>query len=172
MFDPTIFENLKVAFENHIYDLDNMTGEIEVINRRDDLDMAVMSRKLAIEFTLMDQREVSAEVVLTAGIKDLSDEILETPGTNPGCILLICFYKDVRNVMKECQQIEDVIQQIWNLGEKPTQTLSFQYKKEPHSYVNKIEIQFNRLINEDQMGDIPDLIDHVLQTLVALNKLA
>ncbi|NYF24394.1 hypothetical protein HDC33_001219 [Sporosarcina sp. JAI121] len=24
LYDPTIFENLKIAFENHVYDLDNV----------------------------------------------------------------------------------------------------------------------------------------------------
>ncbi|MFC0558945.1 hypothetical protein [Halalkalibacter alkalisediminis] len=170
MFDPTIFENLKVAFENHIYDLDNITGQIEVINRKDYLDMAVMSRELALEFKLMSQNKVSAEVVLKAGLKDLSAEILETPGTDPGCTLLIYFYKKVRNVTLECQQIDTIIEKIWKPVLKPTQTLSFTYKEMPNLYLNKIELTFNRLINEEQIGDIPELIDHVMQTLLALNK--
>ena len=33
MYDPTIFENLKVAFENHVYDLDNIERKIDIKNR-------------------------------------------------------------------------------------------------------------------------------------------
>ena len=33
MYDPTVFENLKVAFENQVYDLDTIEREIRIINR-------------------------------------------------------------------------------------------------------------------------------------------
>lgn len=171
MFDPTIFENLKVAFENQIYDLDNIHGQIEVINRKDLLDMATMSREFALEFTLFDQRRVSAEVVLTASLNDLAAEIMETPGTNPGCMLLIRFYKEVKNVILECNQIEAVIQQIWNQDSKPSQTLSFLYNERVNGYLNKIEVNFNRLINEEQMDDIPALIDYVTKSLLSLDQI-
>ena len=46
MFDPTVFDNLKVAVENEFYDLDNLDRIIDITNRRDLLDMAVMSRPM------------------------------------------------------------------------------------------------------------------------------
>ena len=35
MFDPTIFENLKVGIENAVYDLDNLDEIIRVTDRKD-----------------------------------------------------------------------------------------------------------------------------------------
>lgn len=169
MFDPTIFENLKVALENHIYDLDNINGQIEVTNRKDLLDMAMMSRELTLEFRRMTQSKVSAEVILKASLKDLAAEILEDSKVEPGCVLIICFNKVVINVASECKQIETIIQRIWSSN--PTQTLSFHYKEGSDLYVNRIEIDFNRLINEEQIKDIPELVDHVLQTLLALEQI-
>ncbi|WP_227937960.1 hypothetical protein [Alkalihalobacillus deserti] len=171
MFDPTIFENLKVAMENHVYDLDNVTGQIEVTNRKDRLEMSVMSREFALEFNLVNQKEVSAEIILLASLKDLAAEILETPIVNPGCTLLIRFYKPIINVTLECRQIQTLVQRIWNQEIEPTQTLSFTYGEANNLYDNQIEIKFNRQINEDQMADIPELVDHVMQTLLALNRI-
>ncbi|MBE1554672.1 hypothetical protein [Sporosarcina limicola] len=53
MYDPTIFENLKVAFENQVYDLDNLDQKITITNRIDRMDFA-------IQFTLVDQPDVTA----------------------------------------------------------------------------------------------------------------
>ncbi|MDF0725751.1 hypothetical protein PY093_03360 [Cytobacillus sp. S13-E01] len=39
MFDPTIFDNLKVVIEGEVYDLD-LTGDFLVTNRSDSIDIA------------------------------------------------------------------------------------------------------------------------------------
>ncbi|WLD93812.1 hypothetical protein [Alkalihalobacillus sp. AL-G] len=170
MFDPTIFENLKVAFENHIYDLDNLTGEIEITNRIDRLELAVMSREFILQFTLADHKEVEAEIVLQASLKDLSAEILEKPGDIPGCSLFVRFHKQVKDVSAQCKQIEGVLDDIWE-QESPVQTLRFVYGQEKDNYMNEIEIKFNRKINEEQMGDIPHLVDHVIESLIELESI-
>jgi hypothetical protein len=170
MFDPTIFENIKVAIENQVYDLDNLTGQVEVINRKDQLEMAVMSREFALEFILSGKRDVRAEIVLFASLKDLAAEILETD-PNPGCTLFIRFYKQIKNVQLECKQIEELLQDIWKQEQVPTQTLSFLYGKGPAIFENKMEITFNRQINESQMGDIPELLKYILHTLEELNAI-
>ncbi|KPV55085.1 periplasmic component, partial [Paenibacillus sp. A3] len=43
MFDPTIFDNLKVVLEGHLYDLD-AEQTIRVIGREDFIDLASMKR--------------------------------------------------------------------------------------------------------------------------------
>ena len=63
MYDPTIFDNLKVAFENQVYDLDNLENEITITNRIDRMDFAVMGREFTIEFTLVDLPDVTVEIV-------------------------------------------------------------------------------------------------------------
>ncbi|MFJ5770780.1 hypothetical protein [Psychrobacillus sp. NPDC093180] len=89
MYDPTIFENLKVAFENHVYDLDNI----------------------------------------------------------------------------------DHPNEIWEDEIELTQTLSYVYKEEASDYLDTIEIEFISKINEDNMGEIADFLDHVLETLEALHRI-
>ncbi len=173
MFDPTIFENLKVAFENHVYDLDNVTGEITITNRIDRLELSTMSREFALQFTLSDQKqnEVTAEIVLEVSLKDLAAEILEVPDQHPGCTLIVRFHMRIENVSTQCKQIEDVLQDIWKPAFPLVQTLSFVYNQEQVIYMDTVEIKFNHKINEEQMGQIHDFIDHVLQTLQELNTI-
>jgi hypothetical protein len=171
MFDPTVFENLKVAFENQVYDLDNLTGQIHIANRIDRLEMSIMSREFAIQFTLVGHKEITAEIRLEASLKELAAEILEVPGEPLGCTLLLRFYIQIENVATQCKQIQDILQDIWKPESPPTQTLSFVYGEEQPKYLDTIEMKFNRKINEDQMGDIPGLIDHVLQTLTELSTI-
>ena len=171
MFDPTVFENLKVAFENQLYDLDNLTGQIEITGRSDRLEMSVMSRQFALRFALAGRQEIAAEIRLEASLKDLAAEILEAPGETPGCKLGVRFYVRVRNAAAQCELIQEIVQRIWGPDEPPVQRLSFLYGETPDSYMNTIELKFSRKINEDQMGDIPDLIDHMLRTLTELQAL-
>lgn len=171
MYDPTVFENLKVAFENQVYDLDNLDEVINITNRVDRMDFSVIARDFAIQFTLADQQDVTAEILLEASLEELAAEILEKPGKNPGCSLYLRFYKRVQNVTKECNQIEQVLKDIWEPDVQLTQTLSFVYEQEASGYLDIIEVSFNHKINEKHMGDIADFLDHVLETLEVLNEI-
>ncbi|GAE37107.1 hypothetical protein [Halalkalibacter akibai] len=170
MFDPTIFDNLKVAIENQVYDLDNIERQIEVTNRSDQLEMAVLSRKFAIEFVLVNQFNVRAEIVLSTSLKDLAAEILEDSSFEPGCFLAVRFYKEIKNVELECEKVERLLQTIWKQPEKPVQTIRFIYGNHG-MYENEIEILFNRKINEDQMEDLEEFIQYVLYSLQELNAI-
>lgn len=172
MFDPTVFENLKVAFENQLYDLDTLDRKIDIINRVDRLEMAVMSREFALRFTLPDRKDLSAEIQIKASLKDLADEILELKGETPACTLRLLFFMQVSNVPEQCKQVEQILQRIWKPELAPKQTISYVYDVETPVYSNTIELSFNRKINEEQMDDIPELINHILQTLAELVKIA
>lgn len=170
MYDPTIFENLKVAFENQVYDLDTMERKINITNRVDRMDFSIMARDFAIQFVLVDQQEVTAEIVLEASLNDLAAEIMETPGKNPGCSLYIRFNKQVDHIA-ECKKIEEALTEIWDSDVELTQTLSFVFEQQASSYLDTIEVAFTHKINEQHMGDIADFLDHVLETLGVLNDL-
>lgn len=165
MFDPTVFENLKVAFENQLYDLDNLTGQIRIINRSDQLIVSNMSREFTLQFELADKEKVTAEIHLQASLEDLAVEILEIPGETPGCTLTLRFYLQVEDVKKQCPRVEEILQDIWKQEHRPTQIISFVFGDDPAVYTDIVELKFHRKVNEDQMGDIPELIQHVLKTI-------
>lgn len=164
LYDPTIFENLKVAFENQVYDLDNVDRKIMITNRVDRMDFA-------IQFTLADHPHVTAEIVLRASVKDLAGEILELPSKNLGCLLVVRFNKPVQNVAVQCKRIEQALNIIWETDIQLTQTVSFVYEQEASSYQNLIEVKFKSKINEEHMGDIAEFLDHVLESLEVLNDI-
>lgn len=171
MYDPTIFENLKVALENRIYDLDNIDRKIAIVNRADRMDFAILDRDLSIQFTLVDQPDVIAEVVLKASLKDLAEEILEMPGTNPGCSLLLRFNKRVHNIAVQCEQIEEALYAVWENDFQLTQTLSFVYEQKAADFINNIEVIFNAKLNEENMEEIDPFLNHVLKMLEVLNRI-
>lgn len=171
MFDPTVFDNIKVAIENQIYNLDNLSGQIRITDRIDRLEMSVMSREFALKFQLNNQEDVTAEIRLEASLKDLAAEILEMQGETPACTLTMRFNLQIKDVSVQCKRVLEILQRIWNPEEPPTQTLSFVYGQESVVYTNTVELRFNRRINEDQMEDIPELIEHVLQSLVELGTI-
>jgi hypothetical protein len=171
MFDPTIFDNLKVAFENQLYDLDNLNKQIHITHRTDRLEMSVMSREFSLQFQLTDRQKISAEIRIDASLQDLAAEILELPGETPACTLRLFFYMLIENVSTQCMQIEAILHDIWQPELPLNQTLSFVYGQEPVSYMNTIELRFHRKINEEQMGDIPTIIGHALRTLTELHDI-
>lgn len=183
MFDPTIFENLKIAFENQLYDLDNLDGVISIIDRKDNLDLAVMSRTWTLTFVLshveLKQVPLSAEIVLSSSVQDLAGEILEHEKAHPACSLMLRFHCLIDNPLEQCPKIERAISEIWERDMLPRQSLSAMYDTELHPvhgspiwlpiiYRNTIELPFNRRINEDQMEDIDQLIEYTINTLEAV----
>ena len=168
MFDPTVFDNLKVAFENEIYDLDNLDGRIVIADRKDTLELAVMAREFRLRFYLAGQPEVHAEVCLRASLKDLAAELLEQPGAVPGCSLSIYFYTAITDEEQQCGAIQSLLASIWEPAALPQQTLSRAYSQQDTMLSNVVELPFTRQINEEQMNDIPELVEHMLQSLEQL----
>jgi len=170
MYDPTIFENLKVAFENHIYDLDNIDRIITIMNRVDRIDLSVLAREFSIQFALVDQPEVTAEIVLEASLQDLAGEILEWTEINPGWSITLRFYKHINNTAIQCKKVEQALNSIWESEIELTQTLSFVYGEES-GYMDTIDVRFKHKINEENMNEIGEFLDHVLKTLEELSDI-
>ncbi|AZH28868.1 hypothetical protein [Paenibacillus sp. M-152] len=171
MFDPTVFDNLKVAMENAVYDLDNLDSRINITQRIDRLEMSVMSREFGVQFSLREQLGVTAELQLKMDLNNLAAEILEMEDQTPGCSLLLYFDMKIRDIEAQCSRIEKILAEIWKPELRPVQTLSQIYGEKTSTYHNRIELQFSRQINEDQMEDIPELLEHMLMTLTELNKI-
>ena len=163
MSDPTIFENLKVAFENHLYNLDNLEGRILITGRSDVMDLADLSRSLIIRFVRTDKPEVPVEVELSASAKDLAGEILEDPQAEPGVTLRVRFEKPVADAAKQCEQIGAMLSELWERDIRLTQTLSFEYPQGDRGWTNRIEAVFNTRLDEDHMGAIGGFAESVIE---------
>ncbi len=171
MFHPTVFDNIKIAFENQIYDYDNLDGILTVTDRADLLNLALMSREFRLSFKLAGSRNVTSQVMLLSSVKELGDEILETPGSDPGCVLVLRFYMEIQNVNGQCAAAQQILNSVWGPDFQPVQSLSYRYGQEGDTYNNCIELKFNRQITEEQMEDIPNLLKFLLQSAEELEDI-
>lgn len=164
MFDPTVFDNLKVVFEGEIYDLD-FAKKISVTNRVDVVDLANMSRKFAMEFQIHDTTHPYpyCEVRLKTSIADLAAELIEADEKKAGCEIDILFVVRITDVEKDCFLIESFLNQLWDGRPLIEQTISFTYGVD--GLINTIRLRFNRKINEDQIDDVPTLLTYSMESL-------
>ncbi|MCA0985735.1 hypothetical protein [Guptibacillus algicola] len=166
MFDPTIYENVKVVLEGELYDRD-LDGEITISNRSDLVDLATLSRTYVVTFE--ENEKVISTINLHASLESFSAEQLQLEDIEPGCELKLSFEMAVRD-KGICDEIYKLIKKIW--GDRPyvSQTLSYKYRQES-TIMNKIDLEFNRQINEDQISDLTTIVDYTIRTANELAEL-
>lgn len=173
-FDPTIFDNLKVALENELYDLDNLDGTIRITGRKDLLEMSVMSRRCAIQFELAEASGVTAELLLDTGLLDLAAEILEMEGHVPGCQVLLTFTMEAAaedELRAQCEHARQVLTDDWSAEAELAQRVAYSYGASSPVYCHTAELRFRRRIDEEQMEDLTELVKHAVASLRKLSRL-
>ncbi|WP_017727742.1 hypothetical protein [Halalkalibacterium ligniniphilum] len=169
MFDPTIYENLKVILEGNVYDLD-LAGEINVINRSDLVDLATMSRMYSVEFQTREAQSSYpyAEILLQTSIVDFTIEKIEGDEKKAGCEIEVNFYAKIEEPEKDCPTIEKHLADVWNQRPVIRQEIMYQFGRENQMFT-KININFERKINEQQIDDLRGIVEYSLQSLDYLN---
>jgi hypothetical protein len=171
MFDPTVFDNLKTVLEGAVYDLD-LEGVILVTNRNDLVDLAHFSRTYQITFQLREYgaKSVQGSVKLETKLEHIAGELLQEKQWKPGCAIEIGFTLPIRNVETNCVKIQEKLEQIWGYNRIIRQKLSQQFSNEPNGFENQITIHFDRLIDEDNVEDLQEMIPYVIESLQSLQR--
>ncbi|GGH74969.1 hypothetical protein JOD43_000621 [Pullulanibacillus pueri] len=171
MFDPTVFDNLKVVLEGAIYDLDlNENEHIEIIDRSDTVDLAKMSRSYSISLS---RGKVESVIELSTDALNWSGEILAPDQDNYPCQLYVEFLLKITDVNHDCSAIRFRLNQIWKTFKpKIEQNISFLYGDASEIYDNQIILSFKEEIDESFIIDIPFIIECALNTLEALEMFA
>jgi hypothetical protein len=157
MFDPTIFENLKVVVEGELYDRD-LAGEIIITEREDQVNLSTMSRSYTISFQINNSNNYFASIVLVADPQDLYGEILEM--NNGGCNLLLLINGPVIDPTKTPSLLNEKLVQIWHNRPRIEQQIYYDWNPiEKNDYYMKITLNFDRKINEDHISDFPEIIN-------------
>jgi hypothetical protein len=171
MFDPTAFDNIKVVVEGAIYDKD-LDGELVVINREDLVDLANLSRTFNLAFSLIQSNKSDSyvELKIRAGLKNLASELLEMDysSTLAGCMVTIHFHLKHSNDNKIFSNIQKVLEDIWGEDRMIEQAVKINPLKRTDTIFNEATIQFNRLVVEDQIDDLTEMIDYIVLTLKQL----
>ncbi len=177
MFDPTVFDNVKVVLEGEVYDQD-MTGAIQVSAREDLVDLASFSRTFRIAFrTKPSAGRYMAWVELSSSLRNIAAEILEQPKAEAGCLLSVSFaaaIADARgaeeiNPQVICAQADAAVKAVWGgqyqLEQQVTHTYGFGKETVSHT----VRLLFGRTFTEAVIDDLPELVSHTIKTLEQLS---
>ncbi|MFT4414132.1 hypothetical protein ACLM5H_09750 [Fredinandcohnia humi] len=169
MFDPTVFDNLKVVIEGALYDLD-LDGDLTITDRKDELELATMARHYRITFTRKDYHadRINAYIDLTFDLYNLATELQSMSDRRPGCKLEIGFIVDIKT-LDVCSTIPIILEKIWGETRTIQQEISFDYNAN-NKYTNNIKIIFNRLLYEDNVDDLLEMLEYLLVSLQQINN--
>jgi alpha-D-ribose 1-methylphosphonate 5-triphosphate synthase subunit PhnI len=174
LFDPTAFENIKVVIEGDIYDRD-LSGEIIVIDRNDWINAAKLSRKYEISFTKKGYEPdlLSAMMTIEAGLENLSAELLESVNAEQlaGCIVDISFSLLHKNEMVVFREIQSVLEDIWGKERLIVQTAMLDPFEDKSTIKSEVKISFNRLVYEEQIDDLSEMVDYMIASLEKIKKI-
>lgn len=174
MFDPTAFENIKVVIEGDIYDRD-LSGEIIVIDRNDWINAAKLSRKYEISFTKkgFEPDQLSAAMTIEAGLENLAAELLESRNAQQlaGCVAGISFSLIHKNEKSIFKAVQEVLEGIWGKDRTIMQTVMIEPLENKSHIQNHVKIAFNRLVFEEQIDDLSEMIGYMINSLENLKKL-
>jgi hypothetical protein len=173
LFDPTAFENMKVVLEGAVYDRD-FIGDILVIKRDEIVNLSTMSRSYKIEMELkkpIAPISISGAIELQASLKNLSSELLDAAidETHSGCTvdIFITFPKKLDEVNSE--QLLNELEKIWGDQRIITVTTSDTVSKKMQHVTSSIyKVSFGRLVKEEQMDDLEDMVEYLIQSIQAV----
>lgn len=178
MFDPTIYDNLKVVLEGELYDRD-LAGSIVISNRSDLIDLARMSRAFQLAFRLRDSLHHQVTVSLSATTQELFGEIMEVEDASTGCHLAMTFHSQLvignqQDWINQCGVIRLKLEAIWGSAVRMKQALvaSLQADGQPDAYECQTDCVFIRKITEEQINDLPSLVDSIVESLIQLNAIS
>ncbi|SDL92430.1 hypothetical protein [Bacillus sp. OK048] len=163
MFDPTAFDNMKVVVEGAIYDID-LAGKIVIIDRNDIVNLAKMSRSFDVSFTLPDA-QVTAVIEISSNIINLAAELLPNSlaENQSGCYIQLKFNHNGITDATHLNKVERILLEIWGGTRKISQSVTINHTESEVYNVHLIEL--DRLVREDQILDLVELIDSMVLTL-------
>ncbi|MTH52086.1 hypothetical protein GKZ89_01615 [Bacillus mangrovi] len=168
MFDPTVFDNLKVILEGLVYDFD-LDGLIHIRNRSDTVDLADMSRTWSIRMLERGRPEgASAGISLSVAAGELVSE-WSGRKTAPGCRLLVTFSVSSNDGDAGLRRLK-AIQPEWEAETDFGMKTSYDPSAKEIEFVNEITFTFRHLITEDHAGDMEAFVESVYRTIARINK--
>ncbi|MET3728056.1 MAG: hypothetical protein ACQET8_15130 [Bacillota bacterium] len=168
MYHPSVYDNLKVVLEGAVYDLD-FSGEIEIINRKDLMDQAIIERNYSIDFVVSAIGEaMKGTITLTSNLEDLAMEKLNDNPEGAGSKLSCVIETPVYEIETDCKQLQSILKK-WGSGDLKgdiQQKLTYIYGQPRHVFTNTISIQLQKPVSEEE----PERISSVLEELIASIK--
>ncbi|MDQ0215857.1 hypothetical protein J2S13_002277 [Oikeobacillus pervagus] len=162
MFDPTSFENMKVVIEGMIYDLDSQR-DICLHGRKDLVDLASFSRIYQIAYTSFKNEKIMIQFQLSSHLHQFASEIMpQQISGDAGCFVEIT-YRGPREIFQDFHI--ELLKKKWG----PDRVFEERNVDSSQSgKVNELVIQFERLITEEMIPDLQDMVLFSVQTFKLL----
>ena|SRR5690554_733265 len=167
MFDPTVFDNVKVVLEGELYELDS-SKKISIINRKDIVDLASMSRKFMMSFKEYNcvSSHPFAEIHLHTDLQNFQMELLQKDPQAAGCTVTVFFYIELMNGVTDCDDIEAYLNVLCSHQATISQQIYYDYCHRENLY-NKVSLHFVNKIGEE---DVDELLSFIYYTYEALQQ--
>ncbi|KKB37705.1 hypothetical protein [Bacillus thermotolerans] len=158
MFDPTAFDNIKFIMQAEVYDRE-LEGLLRVQDRKDQIDLAKLSREASITFSLKARPRLSVMLSISSSLEKLAGELLDIPEATPGVMLEIT-YSGGETVLTTRRM--DQLEEQWGEGRRYER---LKIESNQRETIYKHHIHFNRLITEDMIEEFGALVDFIMETL-------
>lgn len=170
MFDPTAFDNMKVVIEGALYDFD-LDGEIIITDRNDWMNLAKMSRSFDVSFQLP-EKMATAKLEMESSLMNLAAELLPESirQKQSGCQVKLYFFLEEDSIDRDFKEIDRILISIWGETRKFTQIIQYNRLNGPDYRKYTITVEFERLIDEEQMENLVEMIEFMISTLHQLQS--
>lgn len=171
MFDPTAFDNMKVILEGALYDLD-LEGEIIVTDRNDWMNLAKLSRQFDMTFKKSNQSKTSCTILLKADLTNLAAELnpISLSEKLAGSHFKIVFSIHHNHSNEVYTKALFLLREIWGESRRYTCVISYDPTEINAPIKTEITIDFVRLISEDQLQDLLQMVDIINESLLKLEE--
>lgn len=170
MFDPTAFDNMKVVIEGALYDLD-LGGDIVITDRNDLMNLAKMSRSFDVTFKLA-TNTIATKFEMEASLINLAAELMPNTlsANQSGCHIKLSFFLENISKAVDFHKLENISKNVWGETRKVTQSIQYNPMNTSKTFNNVITVEFNRIITEEQMDDLVQMIDSMILTVQNLQS--
>ncbi|MBY6035738.1 hypothetical protein KUV80_03700 [Fictibacillus nanhaiensis] len=171
MYHPSVYDNLKVVLEGAVYDLD-FSGAVEIINRKDIVDLAVIERKYSIDFIVAGISEnFKGKLTLSTNLEKYATEKLQENPEAAGSMLAIHIETPVYEIETDCKQLQAILKK-WTEGDLKgdiQQKLTYIYGESRNVFHNSISIQLQKPVSEEEPERFSLVLEQVIQSIKEMN---
>ncbi|MBN3526939.1 hypothetical protein [Paenibacillus apiarius] len=178
MFDPTIFDNLKVVFEGKLYDVEREADMI-IVGREDIIDLAGYNRIFRMRMKPQ-AGSCIAELQISSGLPDFAGELrgIRIVDEEPGALLQLVFELPGEQAVHS-HRIHERLTALWADSADIVHERSYLLAPcsvaanttEPaDNGTYRIQVKFRQKINESHIDDIDSLMDHVIRSIETLES--
>jgi hypothetical protein len=171
MFHPSVYDNLKVVLEGAVYDAD-FEQKILICGRSDLLDMATAFRQYKILFNMKEASEdLTGHVAISSNLEALYQEKINDRPEKAGCLLEYGIILPVKDIDKECVDIQQILQKRYGHIADVQQHLSYQFGKPRGKYNNLVTIKYKQPVGEDEIPFLEDSLPLFFETMAEIRKM-